>query len=173
MFSGCGTALVTPFKQDLSLDEAETLAPDTLALIRRNLGTDLILLGSYLDLGNDGEIQLNLRLQDTTLGDTTAAWTEAGTESNLKELVQKFVPEAIGREIEKAARSIYPLQNVYVRKAKILKSPKFDMSKLLELHGESTDVSDDSISLELYVRVLTLICFVGDRDAGCEGLQGA
>jgi len=40
----------------------------------------------------------------------------------LKELVQKFVPEAIGREIEKAARSIYPLQNVYVHKAKILKS---------------------------------------------------
>ena len=59
----------------------------------------------------------------------------------MKELVQKFVPEAIGREIEKAARSIYPLQNVYVHKAKILKAPKFDMSKLLELHGESTDVS--------------------------------
>ena len=44
-------------------------------------------------------------------------------------------------EIEKASRSIYPLQNVYVRKAKILKAPKFDVSKLLELHGESTDVS--------------------------------
>jgi small subunit ribosomal protein S3Ae len=60
---------------------------------------------------------------------------------DLKELVQKFVPEAIGREIEKASRSIYPLQNVYIRKAKILKAPKFDVSKLLELHGESTDVS--------------------------------
>ncbi|KAF8271751.1 ribosomal protein S3Ae [Lactarius quietus] len=42
-------------------------------------------------------------------------------------------------EIEKAARSIYPLQNVYVHKAKILKAPKFDVSKLLELHGEITD----------------------------------
>lgn len=67
--------------------------------------------------------------------------TREATSCDLKELVQKFVPEAIGREIEKAARSIYPLQNVYVHKAKILKSPKFDMSKLLELHGESTDVS--------------------------------
>ena len=62
---------------------------------------------------------------------------------DLKELVQKFIPEAIGREIEKATRSIYPLQNVYIRKAKILKAPKFDMSKLLELHGESTDVSSE------------------------------
>jgi len=65
--------------------------------------------------------------------------TREATNCDLKELVQKFVPEAIGREIEKAARSIYPLQNVYVHKAKILKSPKFDVSKLLELHGESTD----------------------------------
>ncbi|KAJ2992001.1 hypothetical protein NUW54_g8042 [Trametes sanguinea] len=65
--------------------------------------------------------------------------TREASSCDLKELVQKFVPEAIGREIEKAARSIYPLQNVYVHKAKILKAPKFDMSKLLELHGESTD----------------------------------
>jgi len=65
--------------------------------------------------------------------------TREATSCDLKELVQKFVPEAIGREIEKAARSIYPLQHVYIHKAKILKSPKLDMSKLLEVHGESTD----------------------------------
>jgi small subunit ribosomal protein S3Ae len=60
---------------------------------------------------------------------------------DLLTLVQKFIPEAIGREIEKATRNIYPLQNVYVRKVKILKSPKFDVSKLLDIHGETTDVS--------------------------------
>jgi len=65
--------------------------------------------------------------------------TKEATSCDLKELVQKFVPEAIGREIEKACRGIYPLQNVYVRKAKILKAPKFDMSKLLELHGGGSD----------------------------------
>ncbi|QRV76260.1 ribosomal S3Ae family [Ceratobasidium sp. AG-Ba] len=65
--------------------------------------------------------------------------TKEATSCDLKELVQKFVPEAIGKEIEKACRGIYPLQNVYVRKAKILKAPKFDMSKLLELHGGGTD----------------------------------
>ncbi|KAF8517837.1 ribosomal protein S3Ae [Gautieria morchelliformis] len=65
--------------------------------------------------------------------------TREASSVDLLSLVQKFIPEAIGREIEKAARSIYPLQNVYVRKAKILKAPKFDVSKLLEIHGESTD----------------------------------
>jgi len=65
---------------------------------------------------------------------------------DLKELVQKFVPEAIGREIEKACKGIYPLQNVYIRKAKILKSPKFDVSKLYELHGETTDETGAKVS---------------------------
>jgi small subunit ribosomal protein S3Ae len=65
--------------------------------------------------------------------------TREATSVDLKELVQKFIPEAIGREIEKACRGIYPLQNVYIRKAKILKAPKFDVHKLLELHGESDE----------------------------------
>ncbi|ADV19453.1 40S ribosomal protein S1 [Cryptococcus gattii Ru294] len=64
--------------------------------------------------------------------------------SDLKELVQKFVPESIGREIEKAAKGIYPLHNVYVRKAKIVKTPKIDMSKLLESHGEAMNANTGS-----------------------------
>jgi len=61
---------------------------------------------------------------------------EAST-CDLKELVQKFFPESIGREIEKACQGIYPLQNVYIRKAKILRSPKYEAGKLLEMHSES------------------------------------
>ncbi|CAH1415321.1 unnamed protein product [Lactuca virosa] len=55
---------------------------------------------------------------------------------DLKELVQKFIPESIGREIEKATSSIYPLQNVFIRKVKILKAPKFDLGKLMEVHDD-------------------------------------
>ncbi|KAI3975907.1 hypothetical protein MKX01_025034, partial [Papaver californicum] len=51
---------------------------------------------------------------------------------DLKELVAKFIPEMIGKEIEKATSSIYPLQNVFIRKVKILKAPKFDLGKLME-----------------------------------------
>ena len=58
---------------------------------------------------------------------------------DLKELVQKFVPEVIGKEIEKSCQGIYPLQNCYVRKVKVLKAPRFDLGKLLELHGEGSD----------------------------------
>jgi len=57
----------------------------------------------------------------------------------LKEFVQKLIPEVIGREVEKSCSSIYPLQNVYVRKVKILKAPKLDVQKLLDLHGDATE----------------------------------
>lgn len=72
--------------------------------------------------------------------------TREATGEDLKSLVAKFLPEAIGREIEKAAKGIYPIQNVYIRKAKILKAPKFDVSKLLELHGESTDETGTKVA---------------------------
>ncbi|CAA2993612.1 40S ribosomal S3a-like [Olea europaea subsp. europaea] len=58
---------------------------------------------------------------------------------DLKDLVQKFIPESIGKEIEKATSSIYPLQNVYIRKVKILKAPKFDLGKLMEVHGDYSE----------------------------------
>ena len=56
---------------------------------------------------------------------------------DLKDLVQKFVAEVIGTEITKVCQSIYPLQHCHVRKVKILKAPRFDLGKLLEVHGES------------------------------------
>lgn len=57
------------------------------------------------------------------------------TSCDLKELVRKFIPESIGKEIEKATSSIYPLQNVFIRKVKILKAPKFDLGKLMEVYN--------------------------------------
>jgi small subunit ribosomal protein S3Ae len=62
--------------------------------------------------------------------------TREATTVDLKGLVDKFIPEIIGKQIEKETQGIYPLQNVFIRKVKVLKTPKFDPYKLLELHGE-------------------------------------
>jgi small subunit ribosomal protein S3Ae len=66
-------------------------------------------------------------------------------ESNveLHELVNKFMLEQIGREIEKATQGIYPLQNVFIRKVKVLKSPKLDVGKLLESHGGAENIAKE------------------------------
>merc|ERR1739842_102852 len=63
---------------------------------------------------------------------------EAGT-VQLRELVKKLIPEVIGKEIEKQTQGIFPLKDVLVRKVKILKKPKFDITKLMELHGDGGD----------------------------------
>merc|ERR1711907_596173 len=63
--------------------------------------------------------------------------TAQATSVELQELVNKFIPEVIGKEIEKACHGVYPLQNVHIRKVKMLKKPKFDLTKLLEIHGDS------------------------------------
>jgi len=65
--------------------------------------------------------------------------TEEASKCDLKELVQKFIaqPDSIGAEIEKKCQSIFPLQNVLIRKVKVLKKPKFDLTKLMELHGDA------------------------------------
>ena len=67
----------------------------------------------------------------------TDIMTAQATSSTLKQLVDKIIPESIGKEIEKACSGVYPLQNVFVRKVKMLKKPKFDLTKLLEVHQDS------------------------------------
>lgn len=36
---------------------------------------------------------------------------------------------------------IYPLQNVYIRKVKVLKAPKFDLTKLMEVSSAMSTIS--------------------------------
>lgn len=58
---------------------------------------------------------------------------------DLKELFSKFTAGTIGKEIENSCNSIYPLKDVFVRKAKVLKKPKFDLAKLMEVHDGPAD----------------------------------
>jgi len=68
-------------------------------------------------------------------------------ESNveLKDLVNKFIPDAIAMAIAKECKKIYPLQNIYIRKVKVLKTPKVDTQKLLDLHGEGSNTANTNL----------------------------
>jgi len=60
--------------------------------------------------------------------------------STLKELTKIFIKEEIGKQIQKECSKIYPLQdNCMVRKVKILKKPKFDLTKLMELYKDKPE----------------------------------
>jgi len=62
--------------------------------------------------------------------------TKEASTVQLRDLVKKLIPEVIGKEIEKRTQSIFPLKDVLIRKVKIIKKPKFDITKLMELHGD-------------------------------------
>ena len=63
---------------------------------------------------------------------------------DLKDVVGKLIPDSIGKEIEKSCSAIFPLQNVAIHKVKVLKMPKYDVQKLLELHTEGGIISEEA-----------------------------
>jgi tetratricopeptide (TPR) repeat protein/tRNA A-37 threonylcarbamoyl transferase component Bud32/TolB-like protein len=79
---------VARVRLELRLGQTDSLARDTLRRVRTLLGSDDVVVGSYLVAGSPGnrQIRLDLRLQDAHSGDTTAL-TETGTEAGLFKLV--------------------------------------------------------------------------------------
>merc|ERR1712223_907139 len=62
--------------------------------------------------------------------------TREVSSNDVKEVVNKLIPDSIGKDIEKSCQGIYPLHDVLIHKVKVLKKPKFDIGKLMELHGD-------------------------------------
>jgi small subunit ribosomal protein S3Ae len=49
---------------------------------------------------------------------------------------QKSTLKELSKKIQTECGKIFPLQNVLIRKVKLLKKPKFDLTKLMELYQE-------------------------------------
>merc|ERR1711976_298261 len=60
------------------------------------------------------------------------------TTSELKEVVNKLIPGSISMHIHKACQGIFPLHDVHIRTVKVMKKPRFDLNKLMDLHGEGS-----------------------------------
>jgi len=74
-------------RASLPLPDADSLGRDTLDRVHKSLGTDFVVLGSYLDLA--GQIRLDLRLQDANAGETIATVSAEGSEGQLLDLVSR------------------------------------------------------------------------------------
>jgi len=70
--------------------------------------------------------------------------TKEASSVELKDLVKQFIPDTIAARIERECQGIYPLSNVFIRKAKIIKAPKLDAVKLLEIHGEGPNAKEET-----------------------------
>ena len=77
--------LVARMKLELELPETGSFAEDTLRRIHRYSGADRIVSGSYFT--TSGALRLDLRLENTTSGETLLLFTQNGQEAELPTLV--------------------------------------------------------------------------------------
>jgi eukaryotic-like serine/threonine-protein kinase len=87
---------VAQMKLNLALPDAESFSPKTLGRIRRNLGSDDVVVGSYVALGS-GDLRLDVLLQDTKTGETVATVSEEGSESRIDDVIGKAGAELRGQ----------------------------------------------------------------------------
>ncbi len=82
---------VSQMKLELALQEAESFGNETLEKIRKNLGTDMVVSGSFIVAGDaDGaKIRIDIRVQDAVVGETLLQLAETGPETELFDLVSR------------------------------------------------------------------------------------
>jgi len=81
---------IARMKINLSLAEPESLSRASLQRVYKNLGSDYVVVGSYLHVGgSERHVRLDLRLEDAAHGETIAAIAESGTVTALPELVTR------------------------------------------------------------------------------------
>lgn len=74
---------------------------------------------------------------------------EECSKCSLKENVKKFIASSIEKDITKKCNRVFPLKDVSIRKVKVLKKPKFDITKLMEVHqGEEGEAGVDMLRPE-------------------------
>jgi serine/threonine protein kinase/tetratricopeptide (TPR) repeat protein/TolB-like protein len=74
-------------KIDLGLRDVESVPRSGLERMRKNLGSGLVVVGSYLTGG--GTIRFDVRLEDMTTGETVATASETGAEAQVTDLASR------------------------------------------------------------------------------------
>jgi DNA-binding winged helix-turn-helix (wHTH) protein/tetratricopeptide (TPR) repeat protein len=82
---------VADVKRDLGLPEEDTLSRPTLLRLRKNLGADVIVLGSFALLPDNGKnrLRLDIRMQDTAAGETISQEAFTGEQNELFDLAAR------------------------------------------------------------------------------------
>jgi eukaryotic-like serine/threonine-protein kinase len=81
---------VAQTRLNLSLPETNSFNAATLRRIYKNLGSDFVVVGSFVETGEvSQQVRLDLRVQDAVVGDTIAVAAENGNESDLSGLIAR------------------------------------------------------------------------------------
>jgi eukaryotic-like serine/threonine-protein kinase len=86
-------------KLELSLSNRDSYGGSTLTKIRKDIGCDYVVAGSYLAIGQtgDGRVRLDARIQDAVTGDTVASFAVVGSQSDLFDLASRAGEQLRGK----------------------------------------------------------------------------
>jgi len=143
--------IVARAKQDLGLKENDSYARDTLRNLRTRMGSDYVVAGSYMAVGDkdSGLVRMDLRLQETISGDTLTSIAVSGKQSEIFDLVARA-----GREMStKLGSSVPPEGDVDWRT--VLPSNR-DAAKLYSEGIAHLRISDNLPATDLLQKTLSV-----------------
>lgn len=73
---------------------------------------------------------------------------ELGSKGDLRALVKELISAPIGDQIARDAGGIFPIKDCFIRKVKVLKKPKFDVTALMEWHAAEEATPDVGQAVE-------------------------
>ncbi|PYQ57032.1 MAG: hypothetical protein DMF53_23795, partial [Acidobacteria bacterium] len=147
---------VARMRQTLSVPYTENLSGETLQQIHDHLGADLVVVGSYLSLG-EGEknhLRIDLQVVKAATGETVSSLAEVGSEERLFDLVPKIgkgLRHNLGwseptPEEARAAQAVLPASTEATRlyAEGLVRLRAFDMRGARDLLQQAVEASPDS-----------------------------
>lgn len=131
---------VTHGKIDLALPDEQALGPETLSRVRDNLGSDYVILGSFLEL--DGQVRVDLSVQDTAKGETICTISDAGPDNKLPDVAAR-VGERLRQKLGVAEASPLDAASAKAAQSPSLLATKLYSEGLEKLHSFDTAEAQD------------------------------
>ncbi len=126
---------VTQGKIDLALPDESALGPETLSRVRDNLGSDYVVLGSFLDI--DGQVRVDLSVQDTAKGETIYTLSDAGPDNKLPDVAAR-VGDRLRQKLGVAEASPLDAANAKAAQSSSLAATRLYSEGIEKLHSFDT-----------------------------------
>ncbi len=139
-------------KLELSLTNKDSYGGNTLTKIRKDIGCDYVVAGSYLAIGqvSNGRVRLDARLQDAVTGDTVASIAVVGSQSELFDLASRA-----GEQL-RAKLGIGTLTSTEAEEAKLALPSNPEAARLYSDGVAKLRVYDDINACDLFERAIRL-----------------
>jgi eukaryotic-like serine/threonine-protein kinase len=139
-------------KLELSLTNRDSYGSNTLTKIRKDIGCDYVVTGSYLAIGQtgNGRVRLDARVQDAVTGDTVASFAVVGSQSDLFDMASRA-----GEQL-RAKLGVGTLTSTEAEEAKLALPSNPEAARLYSDGLAKLRLYDDVAASDLFERAIRL-----------------